>query len=85
MLPANIPGAFVIQQSITLNLCTFSPLSQSADQRERSSHLPNNCGRNKARTCDLMAMNHASYQLLYPAKISAARTLIALKYHLFCQ
>lgn len=54
MLPAQSPGAFVIQQSIIyLNLRTFYPLRRSADQQERSSHLQNYCGRNKTRTCDL--------------------------------
>lgn len=39
MLPAQSPGAFSIQQSITLNLRTPLSLRRSADHRERSSHL----------------------------------------------
>lgn len=40
MLPAQSPGALSINnQSITLNLRTFSSLSRNSDQRERYQHL----------------------------------------------
>lgn len=83
MLPAQSPGAFVIQQSIYLNLRTFYPSAGALISGNVTNTFNKLCGRNKARTCDLMGMNHASYLLLYPAILCAARTFMALKYHLF--
>ena len=84
MLPAQSPGAFSINnQSITLNLRTFYPSDGVLISGNVTNTFNKLCGRNKARTCDLMGMNHASYLLLYPAILCAARTFMALKYHLF--
>lgn len=82
--PGTITGSVFHQQSINnLKPSYVLSLSQSPDQRERSNTFNKHCGRNKARTCDLMGMNHASYLLLYPAILCAARTFMPLKYHLF--
>lgn len=43
------------------------------------------CGVNKTRTCDLMGMNHVSYQLLHYAILSKRTRFYALNIHLIAQ
>ncbi len=82
--PGTITGSILHQQSINnLNLRTFYPSVEVLINGNVTNTFNKLCGRNKARTCDLMGMNHASYLLLYPAIFSDAHAFTSLKYHLF--
>lgn len=69
MLPEIAPGA-----SLNNHLPTLLVLRSNQS-------ISKACSVNKTRTCDLMGMNHVSYQLLYYATLSKRTRFYALNIH----